>query len=74
MQSTPPLLNLEVIREAVHELFGPSLRQVRHLEFYNPYPKAIDRDNPYSRGYRIPKFSLISREMDSLPWSMWLNS
>ena len=60
MQPPPP--NLEAIREAVHELYELGLRQVGHLEFYKPYPKAIDRENPYPRRYRIPEFSLFFGE------------
>ena len=35
-------------------------------KFYNPYPEAIDKENPYPRGYRIPEFSIFSGE-DGLP-------
>ena len=58
----PPPPNLEAIREAVQELYGPDLRQVGYLKFYKPYPEAIDRENPYPRGYRILEFSLFSRK------------
>ena len=57
----PPLPNLEAIREAVQELYEPSLKQVVHPEFYKSYSEAIDRENPYPIGYRIPEFSLFSR-------------
>ena len=59
MQSPLPPPNLEVIRETVQELYGPGLRQVSRPKFDKPYPKAIDRENPYPREYRIPEFSLF---------------
>ena len=58
----PPSSNFEAIREAVQELYGLGIRQIGHLEFYKSYLKAIKRENPYSMGYRIPGFSLFSRE------------
>ena len=62
MQPPLPPPNLEAIWEVVQELYRPDLRQVGLPEFYKPYPKAIDRENPYPRGCRILEFSLISRE------------
>ena len=47
MQPPPPPPNLEAIWEVVHELYGPGLRQVGYPKFYKPYPKAIDKENPY---------------------------
>ena len=58
----PSLLDLEAIKEVVQKLYGPGLRKISRLEFYKPYPKVIDKDNPYPKGYRIPKFSLFFRE------------
>ena len=49
----PPPPDLEAIREAVYELYEPSLRQIGYLEFYMSYLEAIDKENPYLRGYRI---------------------
>ena len=54
--------DFRVIREAIQELYGPSLRKIGCPEFYKPYPKMIDRENPYPRGYRILDFSLFSGE------------
>ena len=54
----PPPLDLEPIREAVHELYEPDLRQVFRPHFYKPYLEAIDNENPYPRGYRILEFSV----------------
>ena len=54
--------DLGAIREAVHELYGLGLRQIGRSGFYKPYPKMIDKENPYPRGYRIPDFSLLSGE------------
>ena len=62
MQLPPLPPNLEAIREAIQELYGLGLRQVGRLAFYKPYPKAIDIENPYPRGYIIPKFSLFFGE------------
>ena len=45
----------------MQELYGPALSQVSHPKFYKPYPKTIDREKPYPKGYRIPKFSLFFR-------------
>ena len=53
---------MDAVREVVQELYGPGLRQINRPEFHKPYPDAIDRDNPYPRGYRIPEFSLFSGE------------
>ena len=36
--------------------------KISHLEFYKPYPKMINRENPYPRAYKIPDFSLFSGE------------
>ena len=58
----PPPLDLEVIREAVQEIYGLGLRQISHPKFYKSYPKTIDRENPYPRGYRILEFSSFSGE------------
>ena len=55
-------VDLDVVRDIVHEFYGPGLCQIGRPEFHKPYPDAIDRDNPYPRGYRIPKFSLFSRK------------
>ena len=52
--------DLGAIREAVHELYGPGLRQIGLPEFYKPYPEMIDRENPYPRGDKILDFSLFS--------------
>ena len=55
MQPPLPPQNFEAIRKAVYELYGSGLRQVGHPEFYKPYPKAIDKENPNLRGYIIPE-------------------
>ena len=62
LMQPPPPQNLEAIREAIHELYMPGLRQVFLQEFYKPYPEEIDRENPHLRGYRILEFYLFSRE------------
>ena len=67
----PPPPNLEAIREVVQELYEPSLRQVVHLEFYNPYPKAIDRENLTQGGIEFLNSLYSLEKMDNLPWSMW---
>ena len=54
--------NLAAVKEAVQELYGPSLRQIDRAKFYKPYPEMIDKENPYPRGYMIPDFSLFFRE------------
>ena len=57
---TPIYVN--IVREVVQELYGPGLKQIGRLEFHKPYPNAIDKDNPYPRGYRVPEFTLFSGE------------
>ena len=74
MHPPPPPPNLEAIREAVQELYEYGLRLVGHIEFYKPYPKAIDGENSYPMGYKIPEFSLFFREDGQSTWSMWLDS
>ena len=46
----------------MQELYGPGLKQISRSQFYKPYPKMIDRENPYPRGYMIPNFSLFFGE------------
>ena len=46
----------------MQEVYGPGLMHIGCPEFYKPYPKMIDRENPYPRGYKIPDFFLFSRE------------
>ena len=59
----PPLsLDLEAIKGTVQELYGQGLRKADRPKFYMPYLEIIDRENPYPMGYRIPDFSLFSRE------------
>ena len=48
----------------MQELYRPGLRQNGSLEFYKPYLKMIDMENPYPRGYRILDFSLFFGEDD----------
>ena len=36
--------------------------QFSRLEFYEPYLKMINKENPYLRAYKILDFSLFSRE------------
>ena len=74
MQPPPLPPNLEAMKEAVHELYRPGLRQVGRHKFYKPYPEGINRENPYPRGYRIPEFSLFSGENGHQLWSMWPDS
>ena len=53
---------MDAVWNVVQELYGLGLHQIGRPEFHKPYPDAIDRDNPYPRGYRIPEFLLFSRE------------
>lgn len=46
--------------DAVQELYGLGLKKFRCPELYNS--KIIEKENPYPRGYKIPHFSLFSRE------------
>ena len=71
---SPLPLNLEIIRETIQELYEPCLKQIGRLEFYKPYPEAIERENPY-QGLMEFLDSLYSLEkMDNPLWSMWLGS
>ena len=54
--------DLGPIREAVSELYRPGLRKIGRPKFYKPYPKMIDKENPYPRRYKILDFSLFSGE------------
>ena len=59
----PPMgVDLDAVKDVIHELYGPGLPQVSRPEFHKPYPDVIDRDNPYPRGYRVLEFSLFSEE------------
>ena len=55
-------VDVDAVREVVQELYGPGLKQIGRLEFRKPYPDAINRDNLYPRGYRVPKFTLFFGE------------
>ena len=65
-QALPVGVDLDAVRDVVHELYGPSLRQVSCPEFHKPYLDVIDMDNPYLRGYKVLEFSLFSREKGQL--------
>ena len=54
--------DLGAIREVVQELYELGLKQIGRPKFYKPYPKMMDKENPYPRGYKFPDFSLFSRE------------
>lgn len=56
------MIDPEIVRETVQELYGPALRQIGRPEFNKPYPDMVDLNNPYPRGYKIPNFSLFSGE------------
>ena len=53
---------MDAIREVVQELYSPSFRQIGQPEFHKSYPKAINHDNPYPKGYKILKFTLFFEE------------
>ncbi|KZV53199.1 hypothetical protein F511_27565 [Dorcoceras hygrometricum] len=44
------MIDLELVRETVQELYGPALRVISRPEFHKPYPEVIDHNNPYPRG------------------------
>ncbi|KZV41202.1 hypothetical protein F511_17161 [Dorcoceras hygrometricum] len=56
------VINFDMVRETVQELYGPALRLIGRPEFHKPYPEIIDHNNPYPRGYKIPDFNLFSGE------------
>ncbi|KZV53197.1 hypothetical protein F511_27563 [Dorcoceras hygrometricum] len=56
------IINLDLVRETVQELYGPALRLIGRPEFHKSYPEMIDHNNPYPRGYKIPDFSLFIGE------------
>ncbi|KZV58259.1 hypothetical protein F511_01110 [Dorcoceras hygrometricum] len=58
----PGIIDLDLVRETVQELYGPALRLIGRPEFHKPYPEMIDHNNPYPRGYKIPDFSLFTGE------------
>ncbi|XP_073019168.1 uncharacterized protein [Primulina eburnea] len=57
-----PVVDFEMVRDVIQELYGPGVRPINRPEFHKPYPDVVDRDNPYPRGYRIPDFTLYSGE------------
>ena len=59
-------LDVNAVRKVVQESYGPSLRQISRPDFHKPYLDAIDRDNPYPRGYRVPEFTFISAPCSQL--------
>ncbi|KAF2318178.1 hypothetical protein GH714_002174 [Hevea brasiliensis] len=53
---------MNIVRDTIWELYKPGLRQIGSPEFHKPYLDAIDRENLYLRGYRIPKFNAFLGE------------
>ncbi|KZV57405.1 hypothetical protein F511_35155 [Dorcoceras hygrometricum] len=62
------IIDLDLVRETVQELYGPALRLIGRPEFYKPYPEVIDHNNPYPRDYKISDFSLFTGEDSILTW------
>ncbi|KZV48297.1 hypothetical protein F511_18812 [Dorcoceras hygrometricum] len=56
------IINIDLVRETVQELYGSALRLIGHPEFHKPYPEMIDHNHQYPRGYKIPDFSLFTGE------------
>lgn len=53
------MVDFETIRDAVQELYGPSLKPMDCLKFYKPYLKVIYHDNPYPRGITSTSFQFV---------------
>ena len=53
-------------RGGVGVIYGLGLRKIGRSEFFKPYPKMIDRENPYPKGYMIPNFSLFFGDARSI--------
>ncbi|GKV01604.1 hypothetical protein SLEP1_g14149 [Rubroshorea leprosula] len=45
-----------------YETYGPALRPLVRPSYHKPYPDYIDRDNPFPRGFKVPEFTLFSRD------------
>ncbi|XP_073017956.1 uncharacterized protein [Primulina eburnea] len=56
------VIDHDVVRETVQELYGPALRQIGRPKFLKPYPDYVDVNNPFPKGYKVPDFSLFSGE------------
>ncbi|KZV55722.1 hypothetical protein F511_12557 [Dorcoceras hygrometricum] len=56
------IIDLDLVRETVQELYGSALRLIGRPEFHKSYPEMIDHNHPYPRGYKIPDFSLFTGE------------
>ncbi|GKV11596.1 hypothetical protein SLEP1_g22840 [Rubroshorea leprosula] len=57
------LFNRDQLIDLVQETYGPALRPLVRPAYRKPYPNIIDHENPFPRGFKVPKFTLFSGEV-----------
>ncbi|GKV48260.1 hypothetical protein SLEP1_g55084 [Rubroshorea leprosula] len=57
------LFNRDKLIDLVQETYGPTLRPLVRPAYRKPYPDIIDHENPFPRGFKVPKFTLFSGEV-----------
>ncbi|GLU07026.1 hypothetical protein SLE2022_240060 [Rubroshorea leprosula] len=55
-------INRDQIIDMVQEAYGPVLRPLVRPAYRKPYPDFIDQENPFPRGFKVPEFTLFSRD------------
>ncbi|GKV43975.1 hypothetical protein SLEP1_g51204 [Rubroshorea leprosula] len=63
LQATPPPLDRNHLIDLVQKTYGPALRPVVRRSYHKAYLDYIDRDNPFPRGFKVPEFTLFSRDV-----------
>ncbi|GKV03063.1 hypothetical protein SLEP1_g15430 [Rubroshorea leprosula] len=62
LQAASLPLDRNQLIDLVQETYGPALRPLVRPSYHKPYPDYIDRDNPFPRGFKMPEFTLFSRD------------
>ena len=44
----------------IERMYGPQLQWINRPIYRKPYPYYIDRECPFSRGYKVPEFTFFS--------------
>ncbi|GKV52448.1 hypothetical protein SLEP1_g59025 [Rubroshorea leprosula] len=57
------LFNRDQLIDLVQETYGPALRPLVRPAYRKPYLDIIDHENPFSRGFKVPEFTLFSGEV-----------
>lgn len=58
----PVIVKMEHLAEVVQKMYGPAMRPIGRLVYMKPYPECINRLCELPRGYKIPEFTLLSRD------------